>query len=68
MKAKSSTVHQGEILPEAVVTKHLQRAPKHIAKHAQALYQELIFPSRINRWLDCVTTSAEVDYCIADCI
>lgn len=68
MKAKSSTVHQGEILPEAVVTKHIQRALKHITKHTQVLYQESIIPSQKNRWLDCVTTSAEVDYCIADCI
>lgn len=68
MRAKSCTVHQAEMVPEALVTKHLQRAPKRVTKQAQVPYQESIFPSRINRWLDGVTTSAEVEYSTADCI
>lgn len=45
MKAKRSTEHQAEISPEALVTKHLQRAPKRVTKQAQVFYQESIFPS-----------------------
>lgn len=37
MKAKSSTAHQAEILPEALVTKHLRRGPKRVTKQAQVL-------------------------------